>query len=257
MKKIIYIFVFFFAAAFSFSQSVNKAIPPRPQPPQLVNDFTNTLTADQAATLEKKLEAFDKASSTQIAVVIINSLNGYDVSDYALAILRNWGVGQKNKNNGVVLLIAKKDRKIDINTGYGLEGSLDDITAKHIIDEDIVPLFKQKDYYGGINAGTDKIIKAVRGEYTAPPGYGEIKISTWQIIKIILLIILILYLFSRGSGNGGSFMSRRGYRGWGGNTIFWPGGGWGGGGRGGWSGGGGFGGFGGGSGGGGGASGSW
>lgn len=253
MKKIITIIVFLFATATVFTQSVNKAVLDRPVPPQLVNDFTKTLTADQRISLEEKLVAFDKESSTQIAVVVVNDLQGYEISEYALAILRNWGVGQKDKNNGVVLLIAIEERKVRIETGYGSEGALPDATCKHIIDDEIVPDFKGKDYFGGINRGTDAIIRALKGEYSAPKGYGKKDISKGQLILLILVILLFLFLGSRGGG-GGSFMSRRGYRGWAG-PVFWGGGGWGGGGSSG--GGGGFGGFGGGSGGGGGASGGW
>ncbi len=236
------------------AQSVNDAVPQRPSPPVLVNDLANILTQDQQSTLEQKLVAFDKESSTQIAVVLVKNLQGYEISEYALAILRKWGVGQKDKNNGVVLLVSLEDRKLRIETGYGSEGPLPDATCKHIIDEQIVPHLKEKDYYGGLDLGTDAIIKALKGEYTAPKGYGQKHLTTGQILLIIFLIILFLSLISRGGG-GGSYMSRRGYRGFTGPTIWWTGGGgggsdWGGGG-------GGFGGFGGGSGGGGGASGSW
>ncbi|MEO6490297.1 MAG: TPM domain-containing protein, partial [Ferruginibacter sp.] len=230
-----------------------------PVPARLVNDYTSTLTADQRQTLENKLVGIDDSTSTQIAVVIVPSLDGYDVADAATELGTSWGVGGK-KNNGVVLLIGKNDRKLNISPGYGLEGGLTDITASHIIQDVIVPNFKGEDYYRGIDEGTDAIIKAVKGEYSAPrkakspvQGYG----------KLIFIIIIILFLLiSRGGGGRkGGFMSRRGYRGLVGPMIFGnllgggsSGGGWGGGGS---SGGGGFGGFGGGSFGGGGASGSW
>ena len=204
MKKLFTIIVFLFVSALAFTQSVNKAIPARPSPPQLVNDFTKTLTNDQQKTLEEKLVAFDKESSTQIAVVLVNDLQGYEISEYALAILRNWGVGQKDKNNGVVLLIAIEERMVRIETGYGAEGALPDATCKHIIDEEIVPGFKGKDYFGGINRGTDAIIRALKGEYSAPKGYGKKDISKGQIVLLILVIILFSFLSSRGGGGGSS-----------------------------------------------------
>jgi uncharacterized protein len=255
VKKTAVILFFLFYSVFAFAQSVNEAVPPRPQPPVLVNDFAGILAADQTSTLEKKLVDFDKESSTQIAVVLVKNLQGYEISEYSLAILRKWGVGQKDKNNGVVLLVSLEDHKLRIETGYGSEGSLPDATCKHIIDEQIVPHLKQNDYYGGLNLGTDAIIKALKGEYKAPPGYGQKHISAGKVLLIIFLVILFLSLISKGGG-GGSYMSRRGYRGFTGPTIWWTGGGGGGGSD--WGGGGGgFGGFGGGSGGGGGASGSW
>jgi len=234
-----------------------QKIPARPDPPKLVNDFTNTLTADQQQALEKKLYTFDDSTSTQIAVVIVNTTDGYDVADFNVELFRAWGVGGKEHNNGVVLLIAKDDHKLNITTGYGVEGALPDLTCKQIIDDIIVPQFKGNDYYRGIDEGTDAIMQAVKGEYTAPANYHK-KSSGPSAGRIIFIIILILFFLgmSGGGGKGGSFMSRRGFTAWTiGNMI-----GSGGGGGGGWSGGGssgGFGGFGGGSSGGGGASGSW
>lgn len=255
------IFILFIVGALFLAPSAAfaQAIPNPPVPPRLVNDYTNTLTPDQQQSLERKLVAFDDSSSTQIAVVIIKSLDGYDVADYAVQLGRKWGVGGKEFNNGVVLLVAKEDRKMNISTGYGVEGALPDITAGHIIQDIIRPNFKGEDYYRGIDEGTDAIIKAVKGEYQTPRKKDK-GMSTGTILLIILLVFIFLAITSGGGGGftgsrGGTFMSRRGYRGFNG-PVTWGGGlggGWGGGS----SGGGGFGGFGGGSFGGGGASGSW
>ncbi len=260
MKKLLSIFILLLVYAVSFSQNIfdlDSLLKQKP-PTQLVNDFTGTLTPDQKQALENKLVAFDDSTSTQIAVVIIPSLNGNDISDYNVKLGRAWGVGGKEFSNGVVLLIAKGDRKLNIATGYGVEGALPDITAKHIIDNVIVPNFKGDDYYRGIEEGTDAIIQAVKGEYNVPRSYGKRGPSTGRIIFIIIIIILFL-VFGGRKGGGGSFMSRRGFAAWTiGNMLLGGGSGSGGG----WSGGGGgssggFGGFGGGSFGGGGASGSW
>ena len=225
-------------------------IPARPSPPVLVNDYTQTLTPDQAASLENKLVAFDDSTSTQIAVVLVPSLNGADISDFALKLGRSWGVGGKDYNNGVVLLISIADRKINISTGYGVEGALPDITAKHIIEEVIKPNFKGQDYYRGIDEGTNAIIQAVKGEYNTPRSKERGK-SGAQLIMVIIIVIIILSLGSR--GGGGTMMGGRSRRGFG--PVFFPmGGGFGGSGG---SSSGGFGGFGGGSFGGGGASGGW
>lgn len=232
-----------------------QQVPPPPDPARLVNDYTNTLTTDQVNALEQKLVELDDSTSTQIAVVMVPTTDGYDVADYALELGRKWGVGGKEFNNGIILLVAKNDRRLHIATGYGLEGSLPDATASHIIEDVIVPNFRGDDYYRGINEGTDAIIAAVKGKYSVPrtKGGGGGILPFIFIIAVIIFIILI-----SGGGKGGQFMSRRGSRGWGGPVIFPTGGGWGTGGGGGWSGGGGgFGGFGGGSFGGGGASGGW
>jgi uncharacterized protein len=250
MKRIGTIFLWLMLVSIQFGYSQN--IPAKPNPPRLVNDFTNTLTSDQQAALEQKLVAFDDSTSTQIAVIIIESLEGADISDYALKIGRGWGIGGKEYNNGVVFLIAKGDRKMNISTGYGVEGALPDITAKHIIEDVVKPNFKGNDYYRGIEEGTNAIIKAVKGEYQTPRKKSKGNGS----ILILVMIVIILVALSSGRGGGGSMMSSNGRRGFGGPMFFPLGGGYGGGG-GSSSGGGSFGGFGGGSFGGGGASGGW
>jgi uncharacterized protein len=237
------------------AESLLKA-PPATQ--QLVNDYANILTPHQKQALEEKLVRFDDSTSTQIAVVIIPDLGGNEVADYAVKLGRAWGVGGKEFNNGVVFLISKNDRKLNISTGYGVEGALPDVTASHIIRDLVVPSFKGDDYYGGIDRGVDAIIKATQGEYKAPEGYHKQKrLSPLAVFFIIILIIVFLSVINGGGGSCGTFMSRRGYRGFTGPFIFPSGGGGGWSGGGGSSGGGGFGGFGGGSFGGGGASGSW
>ena len=245
-------------------------VPDRPNPPRLVNDFAHALTSDQIQALENKLVAYDDSTSNQITIVTVPTTGDYAVEDYALAILRKWGVGNKKNNNGIVILAAINDRKVRIETGYGLEGAIPDAIANQIIQTKIVPNFRGTDadnYYRGFDQAIDDIIKAARGEYKAPEGYarrGQRKGETGgSIIGFLVLLVIILLIFSRRGGGGDGMISRRGY----GPGPFWGGflGGMigSGGGRssggGGWSGGGGggFGGFGGGSGGGGGASGSW
>jgi uncharacterized protein len=156
------------------------------------------------------------------------------------------------------VLVAKDDRKMRIEVGYGLEGVITDAISNHIIQEDILPNFKAGNYYRGLDEATDNIIKAAAGRYEAPQGYSSRgKKKGISIGTIIFILVIIFVIMGASGGNrGGGMMSRRG---WG--PVLWPGGGWSGGSSsgGGWSGGGGggFGGFGGGSGGGGGSSGSW
>jgi uncharacterized protein len=260
MKRLLLFFVLLISV-FARAQE-DKDIPNRPSPPRLVNDFTNTLTPEQVQALEQKLVAYDDSTSSQIAVVVVNSLSGYDVADYALRLGRKWGVGGREHSNGIILLVAKEDHKITIQVGYGLEGAIPDVTAKSIIDNDLTPNFRAGNFYRGIDDATDDLIKAAAGEYKAPPGNNK-KGKGLPIGGIIIFLIILFAIFgSRGGGRGG-MMSRRGY------GDFWTGaiigsmlgggrgrgssgGGWSGGG-----GGGGFGGFGGGSFGGGGASGGW
>jgi uncharacterized protein len=243
----------------AFSQGIKKVVPSRPSPPRLVNDFANVLTPEQEHALEQKLVAYDDSTSTQIAVVTMRTTSDYPIEDVGLEILRQWGVGNKEKDNGIVILAAIEDRDITIRTGYGMEGAVPDITAKNIIENDIVPQFREENYYRGFDLATSSIFRAAAGEYTAPEGYAERGrsgggISMGKIILGIVILWFILGMF--GGGGRGGMMSRRGYRRWGGGPIILPGG-FGGGGWSGGGGGGGFGGFGGGGGGGGGASGSW
>ena len=245
----------FFLLSFCAQAQIEKEIPARPSPPKLVNDYTNTLTPAQVQALENKLVLYDDSTSTQIAVVIIPTLSGYDISEYGLALGRKWGIGGKEFSNGIIVLIAKDDRKIRIEVGYGLEGAIPDITAKSIIDNSITPYFKEDNYYRGLDRATDDIIRAAAGEYKAPSGYGRKKKKGTGLGSIIGLIVLFLIFGGLGGGRkgGGGVMSGAG---WIIGSMLGSsgrGGGFGGGS----SGGGGFGGFGGGSFGGGGASGSW
>ena len=262
MKKIFSILLPLFCVLCMYAQngndlSIQQIIKTPPNPARLVNDYANILTPEQHQALEKKLYEFDNTTSNQIVVVIVKSLDGNDVADAAIELGRSWKVGDKKNNNGVVLLISKDDHKLNISTGYGLEKALPDLVSQQIIQAIIVPNFKGNDYYGGIDRGTDAIIQATKGEFTAPEGYNKRSTGTPfpRIIFIIIIIIFILSVFGRGGGGGGTFMSRRGFMpiifpgGFGGNS----GGGFGGGG----GSSGGFGGFGGGSFGGGGSSGSW
>lgn len=252
-----------FACSYQVLAQADEELPPRPDPPHLVNDLAHVLTPDQVQQLEDKLVAYDKTTSTQIAIVTLESIGVYEPAEYGTALFKKWKIGNEGKNNGVLVLAAIKDRKVNITTGYGLEGALPDAVCGRIIREEIKPAFQQEKYFEGFNNAADKIIAATKGEYTAEPGYGQKGgkkgIGAGAIVIIIVLIYFIIWMSGRGGG-GGNYMSGRGARRWGGGWGTFGGfggfgGGWGGGS--GDSGGGGFGGFGGGDTGGGGASGSW
>ena len=252
MKRILLILIILYS--FCASAQIEKIISTPPNPPKLVNDYTNTLTPQQKQALETKLVKYDDSTSNQIVVVIVDRLEGYSIDDDAIELVRKWGVGNKNFNNGVVVFVAKSDRKLAIQVGYGLEGAITDLITKSIRENTINPNFKAENFYRGLDEGTDDIIKAAEGRYKAPAGYNNRGKNGVSIGTIIFIIILLLIIFggAAGPGVGGTYVSRGGFRGWSGGGGF---GGWSGGG--GSSGGGGFGGFGGGSFGGGGSSGSW
>jgi len=253
--------------SFCVQAQIDKVIPDKPSPAKLVNDLGNLLTPEQELALERKLVAYDDSTSSQLAIVTIESLQGYDIAEFGLALGRKWGVGGKEFNNGIIVLVSKEDRKARIEVGPGLEGAIPDITAKSIIDNAIVPNFRNENYYRGLDQASDLIFKAAAGEYKAPQNYGKKSGPKGIGFGAIILFIILLFLFSgrgggRGGGKGGGMISRRGYGDIGtawilGSLLGGSGRGGGGGWSGGGGGGGGFGGFGGGGFGGGGASGSW
>jgi uncharacterized protein len=257
-KKLILFSCFVLCTLAAFSQE----LPPKSN--TLVTDFTGTLSASDRQQLEQKLVAFDDSSSTQIAVVVMKSTGDYDINDYGYKLGRAWGIGKKGKNNGILVLVAMGDRKVSIQTGYGAEGALPDVITHDIIQNDIMPRFKTGDYYGGLNAGTDDIIKYTKGEYKADKKAQNKGGGGGSVAILIIIVVVILIVIFRNRGGGGHIIDSRG-----GASPFWwflggamlgrESGGWGGfsGGGGGGDSGGGFGGFGGGDFGGGGSSGSW
>ncbi|MEJ7694871.1 TPM domain-containing protein, partial [Daejeonella sp.] len=173
------------------------------KPNRLVNDYTQTLSSDQVNQLEQKLVAFNDSTSTQIAVVVIKSLEGYDVADYTQRLAESWGVGGEKNNNGVVLLVSLGDRKVTIQTGYGVEGALPDAIARRIIENEITPNFKSGDYFAGINQGTDAIISYTKGEYKNDTPKASKKSRGSMVPFIIIFIVIMLLLKKRGGGGGG------------------------------------------------------
>jgi uncharacterized protein len=262
MKKLLLIFLLLFA-----KQVFAQKIFDKPNPPQGVNDFGHFLEPFQKDALEQKVRNYNDSTSSAIVIVTVPDLQGYDIAEVSLKYLREWGIGTKEKNNGVLILVSKAEKKARIETGSGMEGVLPDILAKQIIDQRMIPYFKENDYYRGFDNAIDAVIQAAAGEYKADPtakkGGGP---SVKTIIFLVIIFFVIVSFLRGGGGGGGSYMSRRGSSSLGGLPWFIAGnllggggrggGGFGGGGFGG-GGGGGFGGFGGGGGGGGGASGGW
>jgi len=256
--KLTKLFIVLIFAFFSFTHVNGQNIIERPNPPVLVTDLAGVLSPEQKQALENKLVAIDDASSNQIAVVILPTLEGNPIEEYANKLFRTWGIGNKKNNNGVLLLIAIQDKKIRIEPGYGLEGALPDITCNSIIDNDIKPAFRQQAYYEGIDKATDDIAKAAVGEYKEKRERKTKGKGSNPLLFVLILFIIIAILGKKGGG-GGSNIGGGGFSDV--ATGMLLGSLLGGGGRGGgdWGGGssGGFGGFGGGSSGGGGASGGW
>ncbi len=265
MKHSILFVYFLLLSLFSFGQK--NDFPPRPNPPRLVNDLANMLTPSEKQALEQKLVNYNDSTSTQIAIVTITSIGEYEIADYADRLGEQWGVGGKNNDNGILILVAKDERKVTLRTGYGMEHLVPDAKAKEITEYVLKPNFQQGEFYKGLNDATDVVITRAMGAYKADPAssyQGEGEGGGPSIFLIILIIMVIIFFISRRGGGKGGGKGR--YARTLGGPILIPGGfgtfrsgggifGGGGGGFGG--GGGGFGGFGGGGFGGGGASSSW
>ena len=251
LKQLLFPLYFFLLLATCYSQ--DKCIPDKPSPPHLVNnlskEFPQFLSGSEANTIETELETFSNETSNQICVVIVDDFGGTDASDFATKIGNEWGVGQKDKNNGIVILIKPTEKHfLFIGVGYGLEGAIPDLATKRIREEQMNPYLKSGENYQAISNAVAVLSQLAKGEIDVK-NYSEqngVK-GFWDehpILCIIIIIVIILILFG-GRGRGGGFSS-------GGMFLGGFGGGFSSGG-----GGGGFGGFGGGSFGGGGSGGSW
>lgn len=183
---------------------LSQRLPEPMSPPRLVNDFSGILSAAQRAALEKKLADFDRASSTQITVVTVDSLQGLAVHDYATRLGEKWGVGRKGKDNGVVILVKPKKGaakgQVAISVGYGLEGAIPDATASRVVRNEMLPAFREGDYYAGIDRAASVLISLATGEYTADEyesrGNGSI-----LLVGLILALVILPLLFRRRGGN--------------------------------------------------------
>jgi len=189
-------FFLFIVLTFLFQSGYSQQIPPRPDPPHLVNDFTNTLSASEITALEAKLVAYNDTTSTQITVVIISTLDGYPISQFAFELGDKWGVGRKQKDNGAVILVAKDDREVFIATGRGLEGPVPDALAKRIIEKQIIPAFRANNFYGGLDEATTTIMKLASGEFKADNLKEPFPSSILIIVIIIILIFLVSFISS-------------------------------------------------------------
>jgi uncharacterized protein len=197
-KQIISIIVALFLSISGFSK--DDCFPEKPN--RLVNDYVGLLSQSQVNQLESKLIAYNDTTSTQIAVVIVNDMCGYDKATYTIQLGEKWGVGQKGKNNGVVIMVNPKSRETFIATGYGNEGAVPDAIAKRIVENEMIPRFKGQLYYEGINAAIDAIIKASKGEYKAVPqkkkGKGP---GVFGLLILGFIILAIISSIKKGNSN--------------------------------------------------------
>jgi uncharacterized protein len=159
-----------------------------------VTDLTGTLTPDQVAALDAKLRAFAQARGSQVAVLIVPTTRPEEIEQYSIRVVEQWQIGRKNIDDGVLVLVARDDRRVRIEVGYGLEGALPDATANRIITQDIVPSFKRGDYYGGISTGVDRIMRVIEGEplpepEISPPAAGVP--GLFSVLPVLFVFVLV------------------------------------------------------------------
>ena len=237
------------ALCLCFFVAAALAAPEFPKLSGRVVDAAGMLSDDQRQRLDSQLQAHENASSNQLVVVTVPDLGGYDIESYGYQLGRHWGIGQKQDNNGVLLIVAQQERKVRIEVGYGLEGTLTDALSANIIHTVILPYFKRGQFAEGIQSGAAAIIEVLGGQYQMRERNSERRSdsSDWLLLIFILIILgfnVLPLIFATGHSGVGRSTSRGGFGG-----GFGGGGGGFGGGFGGGGGGGGFGG--------GGASGGW
>lgn len=179
-----------------------QEFPEKPVPARFVNDFTGTLSGQEQAMLESKLKGYMDSTSNQLVIVVVKNTGDYPPGDYAFEVGRRWGIGQKGKNNGLVLLWATETRKIYIATGYGLEGAIPDAVAKRIVSDVIVPAFKQQEWYRGLDEATTEIIQRASGEYKNEGSDVSDGEAIFALIAFGLIGLVIFFLLSRTLGRG-------------------------------------------------------
>ncbi len=177
-----------------------------PELTRRVTDLTATLSADQVAALESRLAAFEAQKGSQIAVLIVPTTQPEDIAQFGIRVAEQWKIGRAKIDDGVILIVAKDDRKLRLEVGYGLEGPIPDAIAKRVIAETITPYFKAGDYYGGIDAGVTQLMRLIEGEQLPPPeGAAESGGEDWLVALVVGGLVvgwLLSTLMSRPAAGG-------------------------------------------------------
>lgn len=200
-----YYFVLIFIFSVATSGTAQFTVPQQPAVPSSVYDEANLLSATEEHSLKQKLIGYADSTSTQIVVFIAPTINGENIGLLAARWAHEWGVGQAEKDNGVFILLASKERQVWIAPGYGVEDKLTAGITGELVRNIIIPEFKKGDYYGGLDKGTDAIIQLLQGTYTEERSFGEGDggFPLGAFLPIIIFIIIIIILSNRGRGSGG------------------------------------------------------
>jgi uncharacterized protein len=202
MRYFLYI-ILVFITSFNGVQAQFK-IPEKPSDSKQVflYDYAAILSDAQEKALNIKLKRYADATSTQIVFAIINSSNGEELDVLGAKWGQEWGIGQKNADNGMLLLLALKDRKVDINTGYGIESRLSDLDAERIVNRILVPNFKKQNYYPGLDQGADAIFQRLQGEFKSVPKSSDQ--IPWQFIMLLGIVLFFVIMKARNKNGGNS-----------------------------------------------------
>lgn len=167
-------------------------------------DYSNLLSTAQQSNLQQKLLRYADSTSTQIVVIIIDSTNGDDISMLSTQWGHAWGIGQDQEDNGIVILLAHQDRKVDISTGYGIEYRVTDLMAERIINQQMIPQFKLGNYYNGIDLGVNALFRALNGEFTEDRTFEDDRFPWFPLLFFIIFIIIIIKSKNNSNNNGSS-----------------------------------------------------
>ena len=191
-----------FLCWFGFAQAQFE-IPEKPSKQTSVYDYIDLLPTGQEKALEQKLIRYSDSTSTQIVLAVISSTQGENINYLGAQWGQMWGIGQADKDNGILILLAKDDRRIAINTGQGVEFALTDAMSKRIIEKIIVPQFRQDDYYGGLNKGADAIFQILNGDFKEERDFSNDQSFPFESLLPFVIFFVILIILSRRNRRGG------------------------------------------------------
>lgn len=209
--------LFWFGIFLSFLFVRSAAQPDLPKLDQRVTDFTNTMSYTEWNFLESRLKNFEDTTSTQIAILFVSSMGSGSIEEFANKVFEKNGIGQKNKNNGALIVVSKEDRLVRIEVGYGLEGSLTDAICSQIIEKEMNPLFREENYFAGLSNGVSAIMKATAGEYSADSKGREAPLVA-GVLVLVFIGIFFIFLLPMIASRRRYVIGRRGwmyYPGWG------------------------------------------
>ena len=227
MRALLSALVACFALVFGVAGLGAQPLPPPPA--AYFNDYASLVSAGDAQRLDAKLRRFAEETSTQVVVAVFKSLPSPSLEDFTIRVAQSWRVGRQDWDNGAILFVFVDDRRMRIETGYGLEGALPDQLAARILDLELRPRFRKGDWAGGLEAGIDAVLAATRGEYEAPAPKKAGRVPLLAILIVLFFVLLLLWLASQGARQlpAGRTYDRRGPRR---DSSYWGGGSWGGGG---------------------------